>query len=77
MKQPQAQPRAQYLLSVYQPDGSTPAAEDLERIGRDLDILHAELKAVGAWVFSAGLHPASTATVLQLRDGQVLTTDGP
>ena len=77
MTQPQAQPQTQYLLSVYQPDGPIPAAGDLERIGRDLDILHAELKAVGAWVFSAGLHPASTATVLQLRDGQVLTTDGP
>ena len=29
------------------------------------------------WVFSAGLHPASSATVLRPEDGQVLMTDGP
>jgi hypothetical protein len=67
----------EYLLSVYQPDGPIPAAEDLARIQRDLDALHGELKASGAWVFAGGLHPSSTATVVRLHDGQVLTTDGP
>jgi hypothetical protein len=28
-------------------------------------------------VFAGGLHPASTATVVRLQDGKVLTTDGP
>ena len=69
--------QAEYLLSVYQPDGPVPAAEDLARIQRDLDVLHGELKAAGAWVFAGGLHPASTATVVCLQNGQVLTTDGP
>jgi hypothetical protein len=36
-----------------------------------------ELKAAGAWVFTAGLHPASTATVVRLQDGEMLITDGP
>src|SRR5439155_2301644 len=36
-----------------------------------------EMKAAGAWVFSDGLHPPSTATVVRERDGEVLTTDGP
>src|SRR5260221_8666399 len=67
----------QYLLSVYQPDGDRPPPEILEPIMRDLDALNQEMKAAGAWVFSAGLHPASTATVVRVKDGEVLTTDGP
>ena len=67
----------QYLLSVYQPDGPVPAPEVLAEIGRDLAALNAELRAAGAWVFAGGLHPASTATVVRVRDGVDLTTDGP
>jgi hypothetical protein len=66
-----------YLLSVYQPDGPTPPPEVLERISRDLDALNAELEAAGAWVFAGGLHPPATATVVRVRGGEVLTTDGP
>ena len=39
--------------------------------------LRQEMKDAGVWVFSAGLHPASSATVLRPEDGQVLMTDGP
>jgi hypothetical protein len=67
----------QYLLSIYQPDGDPPPSVDLEQIGRDVAALNQELKAAGAWVFSDGLHPPSTATVLRLQDGEVLMTDGP
>src|SRR5207248_3980361 len=66
----------QYLLSIYQPDGGPPPPEVLEPILRDLDAVNQELKA-GAWVFAAGLHDASTATVLRLQNGEVLMTDGP
>jgi hypothetical protein len=66
-----------YLLSVYQPDGPTPPPETLERNSRDLDALNAELQAAGAWVFAGGLHPPATATVVRVRGGEVLTTDGP
>jgi hypothetical protein len=44
---------------------------------RDVDALNEELKAAGAWVFTGGLHAPSTATVVRLQDGEVLTTDGP
>ena len=67
----------QYLLTVYQPDGPPPPPEVLERISRDLDALNQELKAAGAWVFAGALYPPSTATVLRLREGEVLVTDGP
>jgi hypothetical protein len=66
-----------YLLSVYQPDGPAPEPEVLDRIMADLAVLNAELRAAGAWVFTAGLHPPGTATVVRSRDGQVLMTDGP
>ncbi len=67
----------QYLLSVYQPDGPVPPAEVMEEIMRDLDTLNRELEAAGAWVFAGGLHPPGTATVVRVKDGEVLTTDGP
>jgi hypothetical protein len=68
----------QYLLSVYQPpEGETLAPEALKKVMRDLDALNEEMKAAGAWVFAGGLHAPSTATVLRVRDGDVLTTDGP
>jgi hypothetical protein len=66
-----------YLLSVYQPDGPVPEPEVLDKVMADLEVLNAEMRAAGAWVFAGGLHPASTATVVRSRDGQVLMTDGP
>jgi hypothetical protein len=66
-----------YLLSVYQPDGDPPPPEVLQKIMGDLDVLNQEMKAAGAWVFTAGLHPASTATVVRVQNGDVLMTDGP
>src|SRR4051812_47513330 len=67
----------QYLLSVYQPDGDPPPSVDLERIRADLDALREEMQEAGAWVFASGLHPASTATVVRVSDGETLITDGP
>src|SRR4051794_7007327 len=67
----------QYLLSVYQPDGPVPAAEVLDPIMKNLAVWNDELRAVGAWVFSAGLHPPESATVLRADGDEVLLTDGP
>jgi hypothetical protein len=67
----------QYLLSVYQPQGEPPPPEVLAGIMADLEALNEEMKAAGAWVFTARLHAPSTATVVRLQDGDVLTTDGP
>jgi hypothetical protein len=68
---------AKYLLSVYQPPGEPPAPDVLEQIMRDVNAFNEELKAAGAWVFAGGLHAPSTATVLELKNGDVLMTDGP
>lgn len=67
----------QYLLSIYQPDGDPPPPEELEPVMRNLATLNAEMQAAGVWVFAAGLHPPSTATVLRAQDADVLMTDGP
>ena len=67
----------QYLLSIYQPDGPPPPPEVLEPIMRKLHVFNQELKAAGAWVFSRGLHAPSTATVVRVKDAELLTTDGP
>ena len=67
----------QYLLSVYQPDGPIPEPEALAAIGEDLGRLNDEMRAAGAWVFSNGLLPPSSATVLRPDGDEVLVTDGP
>src|SRR5919199_1307130 len=69
----------QYLLSIYQPD-APPPPDVMARMGQimaDVNALVEEAKAAGAWVFNGGLHPPSTATMVRLRHGEVLLTDGP
>ena len=69
----------QYLLSIYQPDTPPPAEvmARMDQIMADVNALIDEAKTAGAWVFNGALHPPSTATVVRLQRGQVLTTDGP
>ncbi|MGJ6962342.1 YciI family protein [Streptosporangium sp. G11] len=67
----------QYLLSVYQPDGGSPGPEVLEPIAWNLETLEQEMKTAGVWVFSGGLHSPDTATVVRVKDGDTLMTDGP
>ena len=69
----------QYMLSVYHPEigPDTPPPESIEEIMRDVEAVNQELRAAGAWVFAGGLHPSSTATVVRLEGGEVLSTDGP
>jgi len=67
----------QYLLSIYHPDTGVPAPAVLEGIMREVTAVRQEMKTAGAWVFSGGLHPPATATVVRLKDREFLTTDGP
>ncbi len=66
-----------YLLSVIEPDGPRPPPEFLAKVMRDVEAFRAEIKAAGAWVFNGALHPPSAATMVQVKDGQALVTDGP
>ena len=68
----------QYLISMYQPAGDqVPPPEVLGPIMQRVGEIRRDLEAAGAWVFAGGLHPASTATVVRAKDGEVLMTDGP
>lgn len=65
-----------YMLSMHYGEW-TPSDEELEPVMRQVELVNQELRGQGAWVFTAGLEPASTATVVRLEGGQVATTDGP
>jgi len=69
----------QYLLSVwhddnYEVDFSSP---DAQRMVAQVGAFNEQLQRSGAWVFGAGLHPASSATVVRSSGGDVSMTDGP
>ncbi len=66
-----------YLLSIYQPDGEIPSPELLEPVMRKVNAMVEETKAAGAWVFNGGLHEPGTASVVRVKGGDLLTTDGP
>ena len=68
----------QYLLSVHMvEDQEPPPPDEMQQAFNDVNALNSELQKSGAWVFAGGLHPPATATVVQIKDGDVLTTDGP
>jgi hypothetical protein len=68
----------QYLLSVHTVEGAPlPSPEELQQIYVDVNAVNAEMKAQNVMVFGGGLHPPSTATVVRIKDGDVLLTDGP
>ena len=69
----------QYVLSVwhdqeYELDFTT--AEAL-RVGPKVGAVNDDMQRTGTWVFGAGLHPASSATVVRSSGGDVSMTDGP
>lgn len=67
-----------YLLSIIYPaDAVPPTAAELEDIMENVNAFHDELKGEGAWVFGGGLHDPGTATVVDVKDGRAVTTDGP
>ena len=71
----------QYMLSVwfdepYDDDVDLSAPETEGQMARTTE-LTAEMERAGAWVFHAGLPPASSATVVRATGGDVSMTDGP
>jgi len=67
----------QYLLSVVQPEGEMPSPDALAKIMADVEAVDNEMRRTGAWVFSGGLNSPDTATVVTVKDGDALLTDGP
>jgi hypothetical protein len=68
----------QYMLSVYHVEGEASLSDEAMQASiRDVDAVNAEMQSAGAWVFAGGLHPETTASVVRIKEGEVLTTDGP
>jgi hypothetical protein len=69
---------AEYLLSVHMVEGEDVPSDDVvQQMYRDVEAFNQKVRDAGAWVFAGGLHPADTATVVRVEDGDVITTDGP
>lgn len=66
-----------YALSIYQPNAEPPPADVLAPVMRKMDALIKDAKSQRQWVFNGGMHQPSTASVVRIKDGEVLTTDGP
>ena len=69
-----------YLLSTYstETDARPPMTdEDKRQSWEQISALETDMKSTGAWVFSARLHSADTATVVRRSGGEVVMTDGP
>ena len=69
----------QYMISVwhdetYDIDFSTP---DAQRRVAQVGEFNEKLQSAGVWVFAAGLHPSSSATVVRSSGGDVSMSDGP
>jgi hypothetical protein len=68
----------QYLLSVYHVEGQpVPSPETMQKMYKDVDVVNQAMRSAGAWVFGGGLLPHTSATVVNAKDGDVLTSDGP
>jgi hypothetical protein len=73
----------QYLLSVWGPDWEGnetygyPDKASMEAAFAATERFNDKLRETGHWVFAGGLHPPSTATVVNGTGDEVVTTDGP
>ncbi len=68
----------QYMLSVHEVEGEPPRSrEAMAKVYKAVNAFNDELRTSGTWVFAGGLHAPSSATVVRLREGELLTTDGP
>jgi len=70
----------QYLLSVWFDDPDEVPDPDAPEVVRQMartGELITEMQQAGVWVFHAGLQPASSATVVRSRRGELSMFDGP
>ena len=71
----------QYLMSVWHDEEYDVEVNfsdpEWQRVAGQVGAFNVELEKAGAWVFGAGLMPASSATVLRPGGTTVSMTDGP
>jgi hypothetical protein len=64
------------MLLIYQDENALNEKERNDCYQESIALTH-DLKAKGQYLAAAPLHPVSTATSVQVRDGMRLVTDGP
>ena len=68
-----------YLLTIYGDESSfadvTP--EDVQQVMAAYEAFGREVTEAGAMLGGEGLQPSATATTVQVRDGETITSDGP
>src|SRR4051812_30569671 len=67
----------QYLLMIYGDESATGTAEEREAVTAEYMKFGDEMGRKGVLVGGARLRPTSDATTVRVREGDVLTTDGP
>ncbi|MGZ4796175.1 MAG: YciI family protein [Acidimicrobiia bacterium] len=69
----------QYLMSVWHDEDYDLdfSSDEAQRRVAQVGAFNDELTSTGTWVFGAGLHPASSATVVRATGGDMAMTDGP
>src|SRR3990170_3672558 len=71
----------QYLLSTYVVEGEVRGAprtpEEMQTFMDRVITLEAEMDASGTFVFGGALHGPDATTVVRVRDGDAVMTDGP
>lgn len=72
---------SQYLLSTYavagEVSGAPRTSEEMQRFMERVAALEDEMEACGTFVFGGALYGPDTATVIRMRDGDPVMTDGP
>jgi hypothetical protein len=63
-----------YLILIYENEATTP--QDESEFAKWMDYTE-RLKASGCFLGGEALQPTSTATTVRVKDGKMLTTDGP
>lgn len=71
-------PMKTYLITLYSPDGPPPPEAELAGIMAEIEVINADIRAAGGWVFAGGLGDLAAATTIRTSDaGEQLLTDGP
>lgn len=71
---------SEYMLSVHHTGDFDPSAIDeaeMQERFAAVDAFNQRAMAEGVWVFAGGLMMPDTATVVRVREGEVVLTDGP
>lgn len=66
-----------YMLLIHAEENEPAPGEDRSAMMEGYRVLNEELHAAGAWCAGDRLQPTTTATVVRVRDGKALITDGP